>query len=259
MKYRGFFPLLLTALLILSICVTGAAAIEKPLTQAQSDFTAEGALGAGCSESALGDLLADAALEETGTLEKGAVFQSDVERVVPENAELVTVRLTVADLAALLEQGVSKLSRNESEQIDATSGWDGFPQVGGFSWEYDVSAPEGERLQYIRYDGQELDLTDCQSTYTVVSVPALFDGSMGYPACSFERTGTELRQALRDYCSARDSIAVPASRSTAIGTASYPIKDRLPVMAVVIVGVLIALVASIPKWKEEKHFSFRGK
>ena len=35
MKYRGFFPLLLTALLILSICVTGAAAIEKPLTQAQ--------------------------------------------------------------------------------------------------------------------------------------------------------------------------------------------------------------------------------
>ena len=195
----------------------------------------------------------------TGTLEKGAVFQSDVERVVPENAELVTAWLTVADLAALLEQGVSKLSRNESEQIDATSGWDGFPQVGGFSWEYDVSAPEGERLQYIRYDGQELDLTDCQSTYTVVSVPALFDGSMGYPACSFERTGTELRQALRDYCSARDSIAVPASRSTAIGTASYPIKDRLPVMAVVIVGVLIALVASIPKWKEEKHFSFRGK
>lgn len=272
MKYRGFFPLLLTALLILSICVTGAAAIEKPLTQAQSDFTAEGALGAGCSESALGDLLADAALEETGaqmailpagvmtgTLEKGAVFQSDVERVVPENAELVTARLTVADLAALLEQGVSKLSRNESEQIDATSAWDGFPQVGGFSWEYDVSAPEGERLQYICYDGQELDLTDCQSTYTVVSVPALFDGSMGYPACSFERTGTELRQALRDYCSARDSIAVPASRSTAIGTASYPIKDRLPVMAVVIVGVLIALVASIPKWKEEKHFSFRGK
>ena len=65
MRYRGFFPLLLTALLILSICVTGAAAIEKPLTQAQSDFTAEGALGAGCSESALGDLLADAALEET--------------------------------------------------------------------------------------------------------------------------------------------------------------------------------------------------
>ena len=49
------------------------------------------------------------------------------------------------------------------------------------------------------------------------------------------------------------------TRSTAIGTASYPIKDRLPVMAVVIVGVLIALVASIPKWKEEKHFSFRGK
>ena len=81
---------------------------------------------------------------------------------------------------------------------------------------------------------------------------------MGYPACSFERTGTELRQALRDYCSARDSIDVPAGRSTAIGTASYPIKDRLPVMAVVIVGVLIALVASIPRWKEEKHFSFRG-
>ena len=66
MRYRRLFPLLLTALLVLPFCVTGAAAIEKPLTQAQSDLTAEGALGAGCSESALGDLLADAALEETG-------------------------------------------------------------------------------------------------------------------------------------------------------------------------------------------------
>lgn len=143
MKYRRFFPLLLTALLVLPFGVIGAAAIEKPLTQAQSDLTAEGTLGAGYSESALGDLLADAALEETGaqmailpagvmtgTLEKGAVFQSDLERVVPENAELVTARLTAADLAALLEQGVSKLSRNESEQIDPASAWGGFPPGG---------------------------------------------------------------------------------------------------------------------------------
>lgn len=272
MKHRRSFPLLLTALLVLTLGITGAAAIEKPLTQAQGDFTAEGTLGASCSESTLGDLLADAVLEETGaqiavlpagvmtgTLEKGAVFQSDLERVIPENAELVTARLTAAELAALLEQGVSKLSRNESEQIDPASAWDGFPQVSGFSWEYDVSAPEGKRLQYISYDGQELDLTDRQTTYTVVSVPALFDGSLGYPACSFERTGTDLRQALRDYCAARDSISTPASRAAAIGTASYPIKDRLPVMAIVIVGILIALIASIPKWKEEKHFSFRGK
>lgn len=267
-------PLSLLAALVCALTlVPTAAALEKPLTQSQSDLTAEGTLPAGCAESTLGDFLCDAALEAvgadiailpagvmTGTLEKGAVFQSDLERVVPTDAPLVTAQLTAADLAALLEQGVSRLTRNESEQIDIeSSAWDGFPQTGGITWEYDVSAPTGERLQYIRLNDEELDLSDTAQTYTVTSTAALFDGSLGYAVRSFEETDMTLRQAAHDYCAARDSVSAPSTRATAIGTASYPIAAKFPVLAIAAAGILIALIASIPKWKEKKHFSFEGK
>ena len=156
MRYRRLFPLLLTALLILPFCVTGAAAIEKPLTQAQSDLTAEGALDAGCSESALGNLLADAALEETGaqmailpagvmtgTLEKercSRVMWSASSRKMPSWLRLGSPSPT---LPPLLEQGVSKLSRNESEQIDADLRLGRLSTGGRIQLGYDVSAPEG--------------------------------------------------------------------------------------------------------------------
>ena len=268
MKQKKWLPLL-CALLIFALSGS-ASALEKPLTQAQGDLTAAGTLPAGCAESALGDLLADTALESvpadvallpaavmTGTLEQGAVFESDLSRVVPTDVPLVTAQLSPADLAALLEQGVALLTRTESEQIDAASAWDGFPQVGGIQWEYDVSAPVGERLQWIRLQGEELDLTDTQTSLTVVSVPAVFDGSLGYPVRPFAETDLTLRQVLRDYCSARDSISAPAGRSTAIGSSSYPIMDKFPVMAIVGACIVIALLASIPKWKQERHFSFK--
>ena len=269
MKRNKWLPLLCT---LLCFALAGsAAAIEKPLSQSQSDLTAEGTLPAGCAESTLGSLAADAALEAvnadavilpaavvTGTLEQGAVFESDLPRVIPEDAPLVSVQLSPADLAVLLEQGVDRLTRTESEQIDPTSAWDGFPQAGGIQWEYDVSAPVGERLQYIRLHDEELDLTDTQSSLTVVSVPALFNGSLGYPVRTFTDTGTTLRQALHDYCAARDSISAPASRSTAIGTSSYPIMDKFPVLAIVGACIVISLLASIPKWKQERHFSFKN-
>lgn len=269
MKHRNAIVILTVLALLLTVCGS-AGALEKPLTQCQSDLAADGTLSAGCAESKLGSLAADAALEAAGadlallpadivadTLEQGAVFESDLARVIPEDAPLVTAQLSPAELAALLEQGVAQLSRNESEQIDPASAWDGFPQVSGIQWEYDVSAPTGERLQYIRFQDEELDLTDTQTTLTVVSVPAFLDGSLGYPVYPFTDTGTTLRQALRDYCAARDSISAPASRSTAIGSSSYPIMDKFPVLAIVGACIVIALLASIPKWKQERFFSFK--
>ena len=272
MNHRKLLSLLAALVCALTLVPT-AAALEKPLTQSQSDLTAEGTLPAGCAESTLGDFLCDAALEATGAdiailpagvmtgaLEKGAVFQSVLERVIPTDAPLVTAQLTAADLAALLEQGISRLTRNESEQIDTeNSAWDGFPQTGGITWEYDVSAPTGERLQYIRLNDKELNLNDTVQNYTVVSTAALFDGSLGYAAYDFEETDATLRRAAHDYCAARDSVSSPSSRANAIGTASYPIAAKFPVLAIAAAGVLIAFIASIPKWKEKKHFSFEGK
>lgn len=281
MKLRRRISLLL-AILILSLALSPAAsAIEKPLTQLQSELTSEGTLPADCSESTLGDFLADAVLEiskilssqsgemlvilparcMTDKLEQGSVFSSDLERVIPEDEALVSVRLSPAQLAELLETGVSHLVRDESERIDADqSGWEGFPQVAGFSWEYDVSAPVGERVQYITVNGSEIDLTDTESRFIVISTADLFDGSLGYPSYeSAQPTGIHLRQSAELYCAGLETVSKPDSRSTAIGTASYPITGKIPVLPIAGICIIAALISAIPRLKQKKYYSFEGK
>lgn len=269
---RPFF-FILSVLLVL-LFILSASAMEKPLTQSESELTCEGDLPSTCAESNLMDLIADAVLEAsgsqlallpaqsvTGTLEQGAVFQSDLERIIPVDQTLVTASFSPAALRELLEIGVSHLTRDASEGIDvATSGWDGFPQLAGgegFSWEYDVSAPVGERVQYIKLNGENLDLSDTETTLTVTSVSVMFDGSLGYAVTENSPTNLTLRQIVHDYCTARDSIAKPTTRSNVIGTSNYTIISKFPKPLIFAVCIFISLFVCIPKWKSEKLFTFK--
>lgn len=275
MKHKKLIPIMLSLLLV-SALIPAAAAIEKPLTQAESELTAEGDLPAGCAESKLADLAADAVLEAsgsqlailpasavTGTLEQGAVYNSDLERVIPEDLPLVTATLSPAQLRDTLETGVSKLTRDSGDYIDVeASSWDGFPQLAGgdsFKWEYDVSAPVGERVQYIQLNGEELDLTDTETQLTITSVASMFDGSLGYEVIDAQSTNLTLRQAVHDYCHARDTISKPSTRSSAIGTSNYTIKDKFPVPLIVGICIVFALISAVPKWKEQELFTFKSR
>ena len=270
-KQCSFFILsvMLAALFILPV-----SAMEKPLTQSESELTCEGDLPSTCAESNLMDFVTDAVLEAsesqlvllpaqavTGTLEQGAVFQSDLERIIPTDQALVTASLSPAALRELLEIGVSHLTRDSSEGIDvAASAWNGFPQLAGgdgFSWEYDVSAPVGERVQYIKWNGENLDLSDTETTLTVTSVSAMFDGSLGYAVVESTPTDLTLRQVLHDYCTARDSISKPATRSNVIGTSNYTIISKFPKPLILAICIFISLFVCIPKWKSEKLFTFK--
>lgn len=272
MKHHSVLRLLPLALCILLLLIPSAGALEQPLTQAETELTAEGDLPAACAESSLGNLAADAARSVCGadlallpaavlqgSLESGAVFESDLERVIPEDLPLLCGSVTPAQLKSLLENGVSRLVTDEAERIDvARSAWEGFPQVSGFSWEYDVSAPAGERVLCIWVDGQELDLDDDAAVYTLVSTADVLDGTLGYAPLSARETGDTLRGALAAYCVRQDSLAAPPSRSTTIGTANYPIFKKIPIPAIAGVCVIVALIASIPRLKQEKYYSFRS-
>lgn len=264
---RCFFAFLLS-LLVLSF---PALAMESPLTQAERDFAADGALPAACSESVLGSLAAEAVRTVcgtdlallpaglfSGTLEAGAVFESDLDRLFPQDTALRTAQLSPADLKNFLETGVSHLVTGEGDRIDPErSAWAGFPQTAGFAWEYDVSAPAGSRVLSIRFQGEELALDDEGTQLTLTAPAALLDGSLGYPVFSFSDAGWTLREALSRYLNSMDSISPLGISSTVIGTASYPLSDRLPIAAVAVACILIALISSIARLKYNKHFTFQ--
>ncbi len=271
---RKRLPFLLLSILLVALFIQPAFAMEKPLTQSESELTCEGDLPATCAESNLMNFATDAVLEAsgsqlallpaqsvTGTLEQGAVFQSDLERIIPTDQPLVTASLSPAALRELLEIGVSHLTRDASEGIDvAASAWEGFPHLAGgdgFSWEYDVSAPVGERVQYIKWNGENLDLSDTETTLTVTSVSAMFDGSFGYAVTESTPTNLTLRQVLHDYCTTRDSVSKPATRSNAIGTSNYTIISKFPKPLILAICIFISLFVCIPKWKSEKLFTFK--
>ena len=273
MTKKGLRIFIISSLLILLFTLP-VSAMEKPLTQSQSELTCEGDLPSTCAESSLMDLAADAALEESGSqlallpaqavsgsLDQGAVFQSDLERIIPEDQPLLLAELSPAELRELLETGLSKLTKDNSDRIDVSaSAWEGFPQMAGgegFSWEYDVSAPVGERVQYIKWNGEELDLSDTESKLTICSVPAMFDGSLGYSPVDYQETELTLRQALHDYCAAQESLEKPASRCNVIGSGDYTLISNFPKSAIIAICVFISLFVCIPKWRAEKYFSFK--
>lgn len=258
----------LTALLLCALLPTAAAG-ELPITQAECALTSQGELPANCSESSLGDLTADAVRSMlqtdfalipagclSGTLEAGSVFESDLQRIIPEDAPLGICKVTAVELKALLEHSVAALTTDEGERIQTSSGWDGFLQTSGFSWNYDVSAPSGNRVLHLRIEGQEVDLSDQSVRYSLAAPVSLFDGTFGYPQRAAESANTTLRRTLADYCAGQPSITKPETRASALGTASYPLMGRFPILAIAAACIIIALFSSIPRLKEEKYFSF---
>lgn len=116
--------------------------------------------------------------------EAGEISQLDVANSLSFNNGLTLVTVTAAELLALLEHGVSGVAPG------ATPG--SFPQVGGFQFSFDPTAPAGNRVQSVAVvdeQGNVLDtlvadseiVGDPSRTFRVVSLGFLVDGGDGYP------------------------------------------------------------------------------
>lgn len=258
------FPILSALLLALAL-VSCAACATAPLAQAMCSFSSSaGDLPATSASCPLGTLAAAAAVDAcgadfailpgglfSGTLEAGAVYESDLARVIAQDADLVTVSITPKALYALLEDGVRSLTIGDGDRVDAVaSASDRYPQTAGFSWTCDASAPAGARILEVCVDGAALDAGDDHTRYTLAATASIVgpDGA---------DTGLSVRQALAAYARSRGTLHEVESSAAVIGTASYPLIDRFPIAALVCGLVLLFALASIPKIKYEKHFSFR--
>ena len=118
----------------------------------------------------------------TGYLPPGEITYADLRQVFNEDRALATVSVTVPELCAILEAGVSHIRLDEAERIDAeASAYDGFPQVSGLTLYYDATGPLGSRVREIRIDGVKLDLDDESYSLTLAATSFMLGGGYGLP------------------------------------------------------------------------------
>jgi len=134
------------------------------------------------SEVPLGNLVASSMLYASGAdfalansggirthLHAGEITRGHIVDVMPFNNYAVVVAITPAVLRDALENGVSNLPGDGR-----------FPQVAGFSFSFDASREVGDRVLSIVVDGQELDLNDTTTIFTLVINDFLQAGGDGY-------------------------------------------------------------------------------
>jgi 2',3'-cyclic-nucleotide 2'-phosphodiesterase (5'-nucleotidase family) len=131
-------------------------------------------------ETNLGNLLADALLDVTGadaaltngggirsSIEAGKITKGEIITVLPFGNQIVTVKVTGADIKAALENGVS----------DYPNAKGAFPHVAGLTFKIDPAAVKGDRVHTVMAGGKALDE---KAVYTLATNDFLAAGGDEY-------------------------------------------------------------------------------
>ena len=236
MKARRLIGAALAALLLLS----PARADSPNVLRGDADHPA------GCFETALGDILADAARSALGAqiavvsggcvpeeLYESGLTAKELRAALPDDPALCRAELTPTQLRALLEYGYSHLRTDEEERIDrAASAFSDYPHLSGLTVTCDASTPAGARVVEMALDdGTALEIDD-EQTHLTAAVPAgLLLARAGIEAEETEKTA--LSDALADYAAERGTLRAPAADCvTVIGTSEYAVLHAFPKAAV---------------------------
>lgn len=256
-------PVLLAACLLRApaAAASGATVIGSS-TRAMSPNHTTQSYGARVEETALGNYVADAFRQAAGTdiaiecgghlvksLPGGDLTAADAAAVFDRDRMVVAVELTAGQLFALLEHGVGALDIDEAEQLDPESGFDGFPQVSGFSFVYDVSQKPGRRVRSVTLDGGAALSAGETRTLTAALPADMLDGSLGFSMLE----GLPARpvglqsELLSSLIAGQQEVSIPeTSRAVVLGTAEHTLFEALHARFWLPYLILIILVIRLP-------------
>lgn len=203
-------------------------------------------VGTGCGIALLGGGELD------GGLRKGALTQTDIFSVLPENEPVYTLDLTPALLWEVMEHAVSCSVLGEDERIDPErSAFDGFPQISGFRVEYDASRPAGERVRWIRLaDGTELARDDEVTQLTAAVSGGLLAPELGYEMLRAEdaaAAASGTAELLLQYAAGAERLeADPIRRVRAVGTADNTLVGELRILLLLPYALIAVLLVTVP-------------
>lgn len=251
-RYQWVIAALVTVLL----CVQCAMAAETVLGSTTELLTSDSGYGARSDASTLGYALADGVREALDTqvalvwggeiadcqLAAGTQTEESVSAAIARDDVLAVGTVTPKELRTALEAGVAHIQVDSDLNaiLHEESEFDGFPQVSGISFLYDVSAPVGQRILWIRLEGEgKLDLEDDTTDLTLAAPVGLFQGENGYPALdTYQVTELTLSQALAQLVS--EGITQRYGSETRMTVAGC---DEAAIIRQIPYGVLLMAVA----------------
>jgi len=203
--------------------------LNEPIGESLVDMSSERSPGLRTQEMPLGNLVADSyrtasdadiAIANGGAIRAdistGTITKGDVISVLPFGNTLMVKSITPAVLFEVLENGVSGIVLDDDFEIDYELSAQGrFPQVSGFTFVYDPSAPVGVRVVSITLDdGRELSPDDNTTAISLASIDFIMTGGDQYIVLDGIPVLRELGaadEALTEYIKAHSPIEAPAS------------------------------------------------
>lgn len=174
----------------------------------------------------------------------GEITRDGLRAVFAEDRILAVAEVTPKKLRAILEAGVSHITLNESEKIDVpASMYGGFPQISGFVFEFDATAPAGSRVREIRIDGNAISLDDETTGISLAATEFMLKGGYGLPPVDIYKASEQtlvsvvseyIADGMDDYLSTENRIHTLGAREELL--AILPSGIVIAVMAVILVG-----------------------
>lgn len=246
------------ALFLITLCIVPAQsawAYDEDTVLGTVEFLQQATNDPGCTttEMELCDTIADAVRSACSSqiaiinggdiihnLEGGEATWGDILFLFSENRPLAVAEISGADLLEILEHGVSHAVVDMStETLDLEgSSFDGFPQVSGFTFSYDPTAPVGQRIVSAELSDGTLIVEDM--TLTLAASEYMLGGGFGYPAAACRSVDITLADAMARYfqCFESGEISDPTMRRiTCIGLSDRFAPPRTTIAFISIVGM----------------------
>ena len=231
-------------------------------TRSMSPKQTSQSYGARLQETALGNLVADGMRAQSGAqiaiacggnlvkaLGGGEITREDVQAVFAADERIGVVEMTADCLFDVLEEAVGQVRIDEREWLDADSGFDGFPQISGFSFTYDASQLAGNRVRTVRLDDGTALSRDAERLLTVALPESMTEGTLGFSMLRelpVRYSGTQA-QALADHISALGEVTPPKTgRITVLGTTERTIYSALHVGSFLPYLIILILLIRLP-------------
>jgi len=197
------------------------------------------------------DIALVSAADLTGRLPSGLVTWADVKAVLRNDGALVRAEITPAALYALLEAAVSHIELDTTTERIAKGSevFAGFCQASGFRFQYDVSAPVGERVLAVTLEDEtELTRGDDTTSLTLAAPAELLDGTLGLPVVDYETLDLTQAEALAAYIADHPTVMEgEADRITMIGSRDRPLVGIFP--KGVLAGGVAVLIVLLAVWR----------
>lgn len=223
-------------------------------------------------DSALGNAAAEAARISAGTelailnggdlgdeLPPREVTWEEVQAAFSTDRELAKATITVEELWRILEAGVSHAVLDEHLKIDRqASSFGGFPQIAGFHFTYDMSAPVGQRIYSVTLDsGEALSLENGDRELTLCATGFMLSGGYDYPILEtdVEFLGETTAEALADALRQGELEAVDyGGKIRVIGSGDDTLLSTDPMIVILFLAVMVLATAGL---KLRRKMEFR--